>query len=742
MLTSLASIFLFAHSAHAAPATFTVTNTNDAGAGSLRDTINQANGNGNPADMDVINFNIAGSGVHTIQIATDLPAVTEKATIDGYSQPGASANTAVAPNPLNGTILIEVAATNATITQDVVSLVADNSVVRGLAIYDGGVGTLNASIVNILLAGVGTKLQGCYVGLHADGFTMGAFDRNQIGVAALGTSTFIGGANPSERNVIGNQSSSNISAVLMPAANATATIYGNYIGLAKDGVTDLTPGDEDSNGLAGPFSIGMNLLSDAGTVVGGPGAGMKNVISGGDIQITVSSMKNVIQGNYIGTDYTGNPNSGITNGIGIGAATGTDSIIGGTGAGEGNVISGVKGSGVEIFSFDIVPYVTTFIPSGITVIGNSIRNITPFNLLGIGSSNLGIDISHYIDNDGDFLPDDFNRRGPSPNDVGDIDTGSNGIMNYPVLKSAQQVGSQLTITYDLDAADSPTNRYRVEFFANDSSTIFGHGPGQTYLGAAASVAPGTDKTITLTVSGDNYKKALSATTTAIDSTATSGFGSTSEFAQNISIGNTADFDADGISDAIENQAPNNGDGNNDGTADRLQPTVTSLEIDSTGKWETFVTTGCSDNGSVTSIDTGSLAKQDTGKSYPYGLTDFSLNCSRGDTVNVTKYVFVDDQPSSYTLRKYNDITDVYRDVPGSSIASETVGSAKALVARYSITDGGELDDDGTANGVIVDPVGLATNVSLADTGENLALLLFGASTLMAGGVWLSRKAWK
>ena len=588
-------------------------------------------------------------------------------------------------------------------------LVANDSIVRGLSIYDAGVGTINDSQANLALVGDNTKVQGCYVGIEADGFTKGTFNRNQLSVAVIGAGTMIGGSNPADRNIVSNESSSNISAVLLSAGDSTASIFGNYIGIAKDGLTDLTPEQEDGNGLSGPFSIGLNLLSNQGSIVGGSATGMKNVISGGDVQISISSPNNSIIGNYIGTDYTGNSNSNITNGLGIATTQGTNTIIGGVNSGEGNIISGVKGAGIEIFTFDIpaIPLVIT--PSKISVLGNSIYDVQPFNLLGIGNTNLGLDISDFQDTNGDFLPDVYNTRGPNPNDSNDGDTGANEKMNYPVLKTAQQVGNQLTITYDLDAADSPTNEYRVEFYANDKSTIFGHGPGQNLLGSET-VSPGTNKSITFSVSGDQYKRALSATTTAIDGTAPFGFGSTSEFSQNISIGNAVDFDADGVSDATEDLAPNNGDGNNDGTVDKLQPTVTTFEIDATGIYETFVTTGCSENGTVSSLDVASLNIQDSGRQYPFGLTDFALNCSRGNTVNITKYVFVNDQPELFTLRKYNNVNGSWRDVPGSTISSQQVGTATALVSTYSITDGGELDDDGIANGVIVDPVGLATKV--------------------------------
>jgi len=73
-------------------ATFTVVNTNDSGAGSLRQAILDANGN---PGLDTIAFNIPGSGVHTISPATAFDHLTDQVVIDGYTQPGSSANTLV-----------------------------------------------------------------------------------------------------------------------------------------------------------------------------------------------------------------------------------------------------------------------------------------------------------------------------------------------------------------------------------------------------------------------------------------------------------------------------------------------------------------------------------------------------------------------------------------------------------------------------------------------------------------------
>src|SRR6188474_1521057 len=72
--------------------TFTVTNTNDSGAGSLRQAINDAAAAPSAAHDNVVAFNIAGTGVHTIRPTSALPPIKDL-TIDGYTQPGSRENT-------------------------------------------------------------------------------------------------------------------------------------------------------------------------------------------------------------------------------------------------------------------------------------------------------------------------------------------------------------------------------------------------------------------------------------------------------------------------------------------------------------------------------------------------------------------------------------------------------------------------------------------------------------------------
>src|SRR5262249_15959771 len=73
-------------------ATFTVTNTNDSGFGSLRQQILDANASGGPSTIpfDIAPATIAiapGPILYTIHLPTPLPAITVPVTIDGTTQP-------------------------------------------------------------------------------------------------------------------------------------------------------------------------------------------------------------------------------------------------------------------------------------------------------------------------------------------------------------------------------------------------------------------------------------------------------------------------------------------------------------------------------------------------------------------------------------------------------------------------------------------------------------------------------
>src|SRR4051794_18085303 len=99
--------------------TYLTTTAADAGVGSFRQAILDANSHPGP---DVINFSI-GSGVKTIAPTSALPTITEGVTIDATSQPGYS-----------GTPLVELNGNVAGAGAVGLKIAADGSTVKGLDI--------------------------------------------------------------------------------------------------------------------------------------------------------------------------------------------------------------------------------------------------------------------------------------------------------------------------------------------------------------------------------------------------------------------------------------------------------------------------------------------------------------------------------------------------------------------------------------------------------------------------------
>ena len=175
-------------------------------------------------------------------------------------------------------------------------------------------------------------------------------------------------------------------------------------------------------------------------------------------------------------------------------------------------------------------------------------------------------------------------------------------------------------------------------------------------------------------------------------------------------------DNDGVITTDENNAPNDGDANGDGFPDSWQANVTSMVDPVSNKYVSLQTDGCTSNSSVGATLDSALGSSDSRFTYPAGLLHFTITCSTpGATATVTQYYY-GVNPSGLVLRKYNDTTKAYTTVSGATISSITIGDQQATKVVYQITDGGPLDEDGAANGTIVDPVGLASAASSSTPG--------------------------
>ena len=342
-----------------AAATVTVINTNDSGAGSLRQAILDSNA---APGADVIEFNIPGSGPHTITPSSALPAFDFTTVVDGFTQTGASPNTLADGNDASIEIILDGSVAGGT----GLNIGNSSSSVRGLSFVNWGIG---------VETGFGGTIAGNFIGVMPDGSTVaanstGIYAGNQPGIL-IGTDG--DGLNDfGERNVISGSVGSEIQ---FQGSNSMGVVAGNFIGVSADGTA-----------VIGNSSIGVQLSTGANTVrIGTDGsndafnAAERNVISGHGNTAISGGTNMVIAGNYIGTDVFGTTALGNSSGI-----VGSEGRIGTNADGiadalETNLISGNTAFGL-LGSFNDT-----------TIAGNLIgTDIT--GTLPLGNGSVGIQI--------------------------------------------------------------------------------------------------------------------------------------------------------------------------------------------------------------------------------------------------------------------------------------------------------------------------------------------------------------
>jgi hypothetical protein len=535
-----------------------VIKTHDSGAGSLRQAILDANAH---AGADIIEFSIPGSSVHTITPLTPLPTLTEAVTIDGYTQPGSSANTNPPEQGTNAVLMIEIDGTNvggngALKTQGASS---SNITIRGIVIN-------RAPGAAIILFGSGSNLvvEGCFLGTDPTGMTsIDLYNGEGVLVDIGPTNVRIGGTTPAARNLISGNNYAGIAFGCDSSSGGSGhLIQGNLIG-------------PDATGAAAPprnspgASLGVDLCYGVSNVtVGGTTAAERNVISGNQgIAIDVaSSFSNdvhdiTIRGNYIGTDVTGaaglgngtigirinQPNNSIFDNVisssgaeGIqaeGGATlvqgnliGTDATgtvpLGNAGAGVHIISPGAKIGGTGAGEANVIAFngTSNFSGHGVWVetgTGNPIRANSIHDNFGLGIA-LGTD-------------------GVTPNDPGDADVGPNNLQNFPVLSTLTPAVPGLRVQGILHS--SPSTTYDLDFFSNPACVKFpkDYLEGATYLGSGVVTTDGSgtgivDATVPIGITAGEH----------VSATATDPAGNTSEFSQRLPFSvNIASGDAAG-----------------------------------------------------------------------------------------------------------------------------------------------------------------------------------------------------
>lgn len=190
--------------------------------------------------------------------------------------------------------------------------------------------------------------------------------------------------------------------------------------------------------------------------------------------------------------------------------------------------------------------------------------------------------------------------------------------------------------------------------------------------------------------------------------------------------------------ATTTNIPNDGDANNDGTQDTTQANIAGMVSPITNKYVLVqADSACTVQNQSMQAASG-LAAQDSGYSYPAGLMNFTVQgCGApGYTTTVTQYYY-GLTGTNFVLRKYNPNTKKYSTVSGATVSHVTIGGQAVTKVTYKVTDGGELDQDGTVNGTIVDPAGLAAP-TLVDSGTNVALSSGIATLLAAAAIVVTR----
>jgi hypothetical protein len=173
---------------------------------------------------------------------------------------------------------------------------------RSLTAYPapGGIDNRDNGVLVFGTRSTGNVVLGNFIGTSADGAA--ALGNLQWGISVdSAANTTIGGTTAAARNVISPNSAGGI--VISGASATNIRVLGNYIGTDATGTRGFT--------FAGTgVSIGGGASNNQ---IGGTGAAEGNIISANDHGVIISgsdTTTNVVQGNYIGTDVTGEADLG------------------------------------------------------------------------------------------------------------------------------------------------------------------------------------------------------------------------------------------------------------------------------------------------------------------------------------------------------------------------------------------------------------------------------------------------
>ncbi|MGH7786304.1 MAG: hypothetical protein ACRERC_05520 [Candidatus Binatia bacterium] len=462
--------------ATAQAATYTVTDTGNAGMGTLRQAILDANANAGVVDL--IDFDLPGPSF-TIQPTAALPQITDPVTIDGYTQAGASPNTLSSFLGGGGTNALPLVEIDGSLAGDTDGLLIEHltnlgagTTIRGLTInnFDSN---LRAGIRinddgNNLIEGnfIGTDVSGLLARPNFDG----------IAIELLAAGNQIGGTTPAARNLISGNSNRGLS--LNTNDNV---IEGNLIGTDRTSVVGLGNSAgmvlfnfaaNNTIGGLGIFSQASNTISGnlAGGVIIGTNSNGHDILGnrigpGGDgLTLLGNGLSSGVQVGGNSTTIINNHIAGNSGGIFIGAVTGT--VV------QANLIglpgSGNSGNGILMFD-SVDSLIGGTIPDGNTIAGNDFAGISIVRSMTTADGNAIL--TNSISSNG----------GPGI----ELINGANNNQPAPLLTSAS--GANRVIG-TLNAA--PMVTYVIQFFANANCDPAG-GEGEEFIGSLTAATDGT-----------------------------------------------------------------------------------------------------------------------------------------------------------------------------------------------------------------------------------------------------------
>ncbi len=340
----------------------------------------------------------------------------------------------------------------------------------------------------VLIKGAGASgnhVQNNYIGTEGDG--TGPLGNSDNGVFVMDApNVVIGGVEPSSGNVIAANLFHGIR--IVGASASGATVQGNLIGI-----------DESANGFLGNGASGVRIDAAPDATIGGTDSDAANTISGnGENGIELvgtgasgtSIVRNVIGASPDGSMAIGNVEDGIS------IVDAPQTTIGGTDPGDANFIAANGLAGVAIRGASA---------TGTSVYGNTIGadssngmgrgNFVGVLIVGASGTNVGGEdpatsnfIRHQIEDGVRIVSGDGNRvlgngisdsgrrpinldmdglsstwDGATPNDSGDVDTGANGLQNFPQLKI---IGTTSTVVRG-ELRSAANSNFRIELFSND-----------------------------------------------------------------------------------------------------------------------------------------------------------------------------------------------------------------------------------------------------------------------------------